>query len=116
MASVNIAAGMPVAISRANGQFVLARADYKPSAFVAGMASAAIATGFVGTAEAASITLPNWTAIAGTATLAVGQTYFLGATGGITTTPPAAPNCITRVGLAVNATTLRIEIDPPIQL
>jgi len=40
-----------------------------------------------------------------------GDQYFLGATGGLTTTPPASPNFLVRVGFAKNATDLWISID-----
>lgn len=116
VADVAVAAGMPLAISRATGHFVKADAASKPIAFVAGLAQASTSVGFVASSVRDSLTLADWTAITGSTALAVGQTYFLGAGGGLTTTPPGPPNCITAIGIAASATTLIIEPENPIQL
>lgn len=111
-----LAAGMPVALSRANGHFRIADAGNKPLAFVAGLASAATAAGFVADAEREALTLADWTAVTGSALLAQGQPYFLAAGGGLTTTPPSSPNCLVVVGTASSSTTMLIEPQSPIQL
>ena len=111
-----LVAGMPVALDRATGKFVLALASYKPKAFVVGLASTECAAGFVGSVEPVRLTLTDWTAATGAAALAVGQLYFLAAAGGLTTTPPPAPACLTLVGTAVSITTMQIDPQPPVQL
>lgn len=116
VADVAVPAGMPLAISRANGRLIKADAASKPLAFVAGLAETATAIGFVAGAIRDSLTLADWTAITGAASLNVGQAYFLGVGGGLTTTPPASPNCITSVGIAASATTIIIEPESPVQL
>jgi hypothetical protein len=66
-----------------------------------------------------SITRSNWTDIAGTVGLSSGATYFLDPTtaGRITTTAPTtAGQYVVRIGRAVNATTLDVEIELPILL
>ena len=74
-----IATGMPVARSRADGTLRLARGDTYALAFLAGIASADTAAGFRRRGEAvrSSLSLPDWTAIAGAPLLAQGQRYFL---------------------------------------
>ncbi|MBV8970916.1 MAG: hypothetical protein JO290_01355 [Sphingomonadaceae bacterium] len=110
-----VAQGMPMAIDRATGKLVNATAAYKPKAFVVGLASAAVAPGFVGAAEVASLTLADWTGVTGAAALQPGGIYFLGATGGLSLTPPPAPACVAIVGEAISPTTLRLTVHPPIQ-
>lgn len=116
VADVAAPAGMPLAVSRANGHLVKADAASKAFAFVAGLAFEPTVIGFVGAAARDVVMLADWTAITGSAALLPGQTYFLAVGGGMTTTPPGSPNCITVVGKAASATTMLIDPQNPIQL
>lgn len=64
------------------------------------------------------LTLPDWTAATGGATLAPNAPYYLSATPGqITATPPTtAGHRVQQVGVAVSPTTLSIQILQPILL
>lgn len=115
VASVNISAGTAVAIDRTTGKLVKGDPSYKPNSFVAGLLTADVLLGFSGVVALAQLTLADWTAITGSATLLDGQPYFLAASGGLTTTPPGS-GCLVLVGTALNATTMQIEPQPPIQL
>lgn len=116
VSDVSTVAGMPLAISRANGHFVKADAASKPVAFVAGLAVAAGTAGFTVSLAREAMTLSDWTATTGSPSLSQGQTYFLASGGGLTTTAPASPNCLTVVGEASSPTTLLIQPQAPIQL
>jgi hypothetical protein len=116
VAASDLPAGMPVAISRANGKMIAADASYKPSAFVVGLLIAEVANGFVGEAAPDRVTLDDWTAATGAPALLQGQNYFLKSGGGLTTVPPGAGSCLVLVGIAISGTTLRIDVQPPIQL
>jgi hypothetical protein len=107
-------AGMPVAVDRTTGKFIAADAAWKPAAFAAGLLRADAETGFVAPAATQQLTLPDWTAVAGTAQLAPGQPYFLAVGGGLTTVAPTS-ECVAMVGKALNATTLLINPQPPIE-
>lgn len=108
--------GTPLAVSRSNGHLVKADASSKPLSFVAGLAHSATAVGFVSAVQREVMTLADWTAITGSASLLQGQTYFLAVGGGLTTVPPASPNNLTVVGEAASPTTLIIQPQNPIQL
>lgn len=115
-AQADIFTGAAVALNRANGHALLGDPAYKPNAFVVGLAVAAVASGFPVQIQTGLFSLPDWTAVAGTATLTPGLPYFLGAGGTITSAPPSAPDCVTLIGLATGPTTLSINPDPPLQL
>jgi hypothetical protein len=53
--------------------------------------------------------------VTGAAQLAPGVLYFLGVGGGLTTVAPASA-CVVLVGKALNATTMLIDPQPPIEL
>jgi len=108
--------GQPVAVSRASGRLLPARADTYSLAFVAGLASADTVSGFADQPAHGAVTLADWTLVAGTPSLFVGQLYFLGTTGGLTTAPDLTAACITRVGLATAPQTLVAEPAHPIIL
>lgn len=78
--------------------------------FVGESAIASTASGYIQTSE--SITMADWTGIAGSASLTPGAIYFLSATAGkITATTPATSGNISQiVGKAVSATELLITI------
>lgn len=109
-------AGTPLTVSRATGYLVKADAASKPTAFVAGLSDAPTAIGFPASAIRGLLTLADWTAITGSASLAQGQTYFLAAGGGLTTIPPSSPNCLVVVGTAASSTTMLIAPQGPVQL
>lgn len=114
VASGDMAAGTPVAIDRSTGQLIAADAAFKPAAFVAGLLSAAVVAGFVGSAAQDRLTLADWSAIAGTARLSPGVPYFLAVGGGLTAAAPASA-CVAMVGTALDSATLLIDPQPPIQ-
>lgn len=116
VAATALVAGMPAAIDRSTGKMIAADAGWKPSAFVIGLVHFATAAGFVADALSSQLTLADWTAITGSASLLTGQAYFLAVGGGLTTVPPASPACLVLVGKAVSPTTFLIDPQPPIQL
>lgn len=116
VAGADLAQGQPVAVSRASGRLLPARADTYTRAFVAGLASADTAQGFANQPAHGAVTLQDWTGLTGFAALAVGQLYFLGADGGLTTSPRLDTACVARVGLATAPQTLVVEPSTPIIL
>lgn len=80
-------------------------------AFIASTASGSVLTD-------GTITVADWTAIAGAPTLTAGSVYFLdGVDGNITTTPPTlAGSYVVRIGTAISTTTLEVSISRPIKL
>jgi hypothetical protein len=112
VAAVNLQAGQPVYIDGTTGQFGLARADIYAASFVAGLVAEATAAGFVANLVDDSLTLQDWTAIVGSASLQRGQNYFLGTTPGtLSLTAPTTPgqSCAV-VGMAIS--TIQLLIDP----
>ena len=116
VAAVTVIAGQPLALNRASGQLIAGDPAYKPAAFVLGLAEAATAAGFIATAKLGNFTLADWTALTGGAALSPGVPYFLSEDGRLSAVPPARPLCLTLIGVAVSATTLHVDPDPPIQL
>lgn len=115
VAGVAVTAGMAVAVSRATGKLIPADSGYKPSAFVAGLAVQAATAGLTVGVALGPVTMPDWTAVVGAASLSPGTSYFLGA-GGRLTASPTGGACSTFVGTAVSQTTLNVAPQPPIQL
>ena len=110
-----IAAGMPLALSRLDGRLLPARADTYVRSFVAGLAAADAEPGFPARAVRTYVTLPDWTAVAGTADLALSVPYFLAAEGGITAIPSLVDgHCVVRVGEASSPRTLMFHPADPI--
>lgn len=116
VAGADLLQGQPVAVSRASGQLLPARADTYTLAFVAGLASAVTAQGFVNQPAHGAVTLPDWSGLTGSAALSVGQIYFVGPTGGLTASPSLDTTCVARVGLATAPQTLVVEPSTPILL
>lgn len=116
VAGADLVQGQPVAISRASGQLLPARADTYTLAFVAGIASTDTAQGFTNRPAHGAVTLPDWTGVTGSPSLAVGQPYFLAPTGGLATVPDFTAACVARVGAAVTPRTLVVEPSDPILL
>lgn len=83
-----------------------------------GLVSTGAAAGFAATIRShGSLTLADWTAIAGSATLTPNAPYYVSAAtaGAITSTPPTS-GWITRVGTALSTTVLDVNPEPPIKL
>jgi hypothetical protein len=116
VAGADLVQGQPVAVSRASGQLLPARADTYTLSFVAGVASADTAQGFIDRPIHGAVTLPDWTALTGSPDLSVGQLYFVGPAGGLTLAPRLDTQCIARVGLATAPQTLVVEPSTPIIL
>jgi len=116
VAGADLIQGQPVAVSRASGQLLPARADTYTLAFVAGVAPADTTQGFATQPAHGAITLPDWSAMTGSAALSAGQLYFVGPGGGLTTTPRLDIACVARVGLATTPQTLVVEPSTPIIL
>lgn len=109
-------AGTAVFLDRATGQLSPADAGWKPSAFVVGLLAADTGLGLVGQAERAELTLPDWTATTGLPQLVAGADYFLAVGGGLSAAPPASNACTVLVGRALTASTMLVDVQPPIQL
>jgi hypothetical protein len=117
VANQDIVQGMPVYISRANGQIGIANAASYTQSLIAGFTVSAVNSGFTVDIKSGVSTLSDWTAIAGTATLQKGQLYFLSLNGGITTTPDrTTAQAIVSIGEALSATTLFFNPSNPILL
>jgi hypothetical protein len=114
-----IFAGAVVRINKSTARVVLAQADHPNTAEPVGLARAdAVNNGTVAIAQD-RVTLPDWTAVTGVASLQPGHDYFLSTTtpGGLTATPPASTGQVSCwIGTAVSTTTLLISIQDPFQL
>ena len=113
-----VAQGMPVYGAAGLASVGLARADTIAKGRVAGLAKAAAETGFACKYQASGrFELPDWTAIAGAATLTPSATYYLAAAGGLTAVAPTtAGYMLTEVGQAVGDTVLHLNIKRPVLL
>jgi len=118
--TINI--GMPVYCGGAN-QANAASANGANEAKVIGLATANIADSASGTFQTdgtLAATTGEWDAITGgSGGLTAGSTYFLDATasGNITATAPTGSgNYVTRLGVALSTTQLKLEIEPEIKL
>jgi len=110
-------AGLPMAVSRADGMLMPARADTYALAFVVGLAAQECEAGAVEAATRDPVTLDDWSLVTGGPSLHVGQPYFLGVTGGLTSTPDMTPGlCLVRVGLAASSRTFTPTPSDPILL
>lgn len=96
----------------------LARADVTVKARVCGFAlRAAAADADVEYITNGMLELSDWTDVLGSTLLTPGSVYYLGATGGITTTAPSSPGqYVTEVGQASTSLKLQIDIKRPILL
>jgi len=119
VAAAGALAGQPMTISRLNGQLIPARADTYPLAFVVGLAAKDADTGFVASLTRETLTLSDWTAIAGTPSLSAGLPYFLGPEGGLTLIPEmrsGAGYSNVRLGMGTGPQTFAPTIADPILL
>jgi len=113
-----IALGLPVYGVAGLASVGLARADTGAKARVAGLAVQGAAAGFTCVyAASGRVMLTDWTAVAGAAALTPSSTYYLGTTGGITTTAPTTVgHSVTEVGYAEDTETLVLNIKRPVLL
>lgn len=110
-----IAAGAPCRI-RSDGRAAPAAAGAPfGETTVVGLARAAAGAGFTVELARDELTLPDWTAAAGSASLVVGAVYWLGTAGGLALAPPGSGAAV-RLGVATGAQTLALFIEPPIRL
>jgi len=111
-----IGAGQPVRIDN-SGKMQVAQADsYANAVGLIGLAESAASPGFPGQATPQSLTLTDWTAITGAASLVPGAVYWLSASapGQLTTTVPTAAGTVQlRIGVAASTSTLALDIQPP---
>ena len=116
-ADVAILVGQPVYV-KATGHVALAVANNAGTASAVGFAvTAAEPTFTVNFLTEGKLTLVDWTAVAGTASLAPGNAYYLdAATAGKITNVVPASGYVVRLGRATSAVTLDIEIEPSVRL
>lgn len=108
--------GLPVYV-KADGHGDLAAADALGTAAVAGLALNAASTGASASVQTGGLySLSDWSAAVGAVALVSGAAYWLGASPGSLTTSPPTSGALTLVGRAVSATTLDLDILPPIRL
>ena len=112
--------GQAVYISAANTVEAALADNVTTSGVVGLVADASIADGANGyMLTDGTLASTDWTAVVGATTLTAGSVYFLSdtAAGELTTTVPTAPGSfVTRVGTAINTTTLEVTISRPIKL
>jgi hypothetical protein len=118
VAAVNVAAGQPVYVDPTSGQLRLASAATFVASAVAGLAQSTTLATFASPLATTTLTLPDWTAVIGTALLAKGARYFLGvAPGTLSLVAPTTPGqSIVSVGIALSTTQLEIDPTPPLLL
>ncbi len=112
--------GQAVYISAANTVEAALADNVTTSGVVGLVADASIADGANGyILTDGTLVSTDWIAVVGATTLTAGSVYFLSDTtaGELTTTVPTAPGSfVTRVGTAINTTTLEVTISRPIKL
>ena len=108
--------GWPIAVDRISGQARLAMAYTYTLSFAIGLSKGAASAGYTVEVVVGAATLLDWTAIAGTSSLAQGMPYFLGLGGGLSMTPPpdVAGYCVMAMGIAADAQTLDIRPGLPV--
>lgn len=118
VAASDLPAGFPVALSRADGQTVIARADTYALSFVAGLVPVDVAQGFAAEVVRSAVTLADWTAVIGSPSLSVGRPYFLAPSGGMTTTPDRTliSGCLVHLGVPLGPKTFAFNATDPITL
>lgn len=111
--------GMAVAM-HSSGVGVVKASAADNSKHAVGLAAVAIAVGVAGAVLTEGLlSLPDWTAVTGSAALVAKATYFLDPStpGRLTSTAPSAAGQVVQiVGREVAPDTLEIEIEPPILL
>ena len=111
----NILAGQAVYV-KSNGH--LALADSSTNGILSGIALTSANTGFICTFIASGeLSLTDWSSSTGSSSLSVGNSYYLGASGAITTTAPTSSgNFVVKLGTAISAQVLQINIEDKILL
>jgi hypothetical protein len=98
---------------KGSGNFGLA--DSALSSGAAGLSLTTTAPTFSATIKTGGIvTIGDWTAVIGVASLTPGATYFVGSSGGLTTVPPAT-GYLTRMGSALSLTQFRVGDPAPVK-
>ena len=114
-----VAPGQPLCLL-ATGHLTLARADSAATTRIVGLAAAAAApTTAAQYIEAGNVTLDDWTAVTGTASLTVGAVYYLSSVtaGQLTpTAPTTGGSYVAAVGTAIGAQTLNLSVQPTVAL
>jgi hypothetical protein len=117
-AAVDLAAGQVLRVTP-TALATLADASAPASAQVTGLAATDQTAGVAVAIARAALTLSNWTAATGAVELTPGAVYYLDpATPGALTTvaPDTTGQALVRLGAAASATTMALQIEPPITL
>lgn len=105
-----------VVYTKSNGHIAAASSDVDATAGAVGLLWAGVTSGATAYfLTEGSITKSDWTAIAGTVSLSAGDDYYLTTAGQISLTPPIVGSVV-RVGRAIAANTIDIEVSRPIKL
>lgn len=115
----SITEGQAIRVRPNTGKASPAQADASSTSDVFGFATNSVGADATVEITRDRVTLPNWSALAGTTLLTPGVTYFLSTStpGGIQTTPPTtAGQVVCVVGEAISTTTLAVQIGIPILL
>jgi hypothetical protein len=119
VADSNVAISQPLYLKN-NGHVGLAKANSATTFRVSGLAFSAVLSGHVVKYNTnGRLTIPDWTAIAGTASLTPGAYYYLSdSTAGMITSiaPTSAGSYVACIGRAASTVILDIEIEPSILL
>lgn len=113
-----ISAGSPIVVLP-NGHLANAQNSDPARYRVAGLMLVDVEPSFAGLYTTDStVSLEDWSPVTGTATLSVGQQYFLSdVIGQLTTTAPtSAGQYVVRVGVAISSSTMAVEVQQPIRL
>lgn len=113
-----LSAGAPVSV-HFSGVGVVGASAADGSKPAVGLVQGDTAATFAATVQTdGPLTIGDWSAVTGTATLAARATYYLDTTtAGLTTTPPSTGGqVVQRIGVAVSPTTLEIRLDRSILL
>lgn len=116
--AVDLPAGTPVSVHPSGLGFLRASAADNSRNAVGLLAADAAAGAATEATLGGVVTLDDWSAVAGAATLSPRAVYFVGVTPGtLTSTPPsAAGNVVQAAGVAVGPYSLDLSVNPPILL
>lgn len=112
--------GNAVYVKPSNGHVALSQANAQPAAQCAGLAIEAkaptLAVLFVSQGK---VSIADWTAIIGAASLAAGAAYYVDPStpGLLTATPPSGiGEFVVRIGRAMSSTLMDVNVEPPMLL